>query len=107
METVMSVNTVNNLTTDLARAHEIMVEVNPKAERLLVVKEFTAPETTDQEREDFTFTYTPGVVRRGFRQMALRMEKAGRTDDAEVFWALRDDIDPYDGWFTRVGEDAA
>jgi hypothetical protein len=93
---------VNTITTDLARAHAIMVETNPKAERLLVVKEFTAPTTTDQEREDLTFTYTAGVVRRGFRQMALRMEKAGRQDDADVFWALRDDIDPYDGWFTTV-----
>lgn len=89
---------MNTLTADVARAFEIMVETDPKAERLLVVKEMVKPDATTQEREDFTYTYTPGWVRRGFRQMALRLEKAGRQDDADVFWALRDDIDTYDGW---------
>ena len=88
---------INTLATDLATANKVMIATAPKAERLQVVALMVNPNTTDEEREDFTVTYTPGYVRRGFRQMALRLEKAGNQDVADVFWALRDDIDIYDG----------
>lgn len=99
---------VNQFESDKARAFTFLTEKGWGSEIMEVVKAMVNPETTDEEREDFTFTYTAGYVRRGFRQAARFIEKAGDQDLADVFWGLRDDIDPYTGsWFTMNSEDVA
>lgn len=98
----------NQFEDDKARAFKFLSEKGWKAERMLVTKAMVDPNVTDEEREDYTFTYTPGYVRRGFRQVALFLEKQGNQDLADVFWGLRDDIDPYTGaWFRLNDEDVA
>lgn len=98
----------NQFDEDKARAFAYINEKGWKSERMLVTRAMVDPEVTDEERADYLFTYTPGWVRRGFRQAALILEKEGNEDLAEVFWALRDDIDPYTGeWFTMNQEEVA
>ena len=98
--TTTAVAPTNQFEDDKARAFAFLTEKGWNSEIMTVVKAMVDPATTDEEREDYTFTYTPGYVRRGFRQAALFLERKGNEDLADVFWGLRDDIDPYTGeWF--------
>lgn len=48
-----------------------------------------------------------GTVRRGLRQLARRFDHAGDADMADVFWALRDDVEDATEGTTVILTDAA
>lgn len=87
---------------DLARAREIFTEFGPfTGEHPLTAKAFVEADT--HETRLGILLESPGRLRRGFREMAQRMEKVGRQDEAEVFWALRDDIEPAGFFYCLAG----
>lgn len=108
----------NQFEQDKATALAFIEKMGWKSERIATAKAMVDPALTDDERDDILFTYDAGYVRRAFRQIALFIEKQSpakvgvanedeKQDLADVFWALRDDIEPYAGTWFRMGEDVA
>lgn len=96
-------NTIDGFTADLNIARKVM-ERNPQSsKRVVLVKGFLS-KTTDEARQEFVDEHAAGEVRRELRQMAIRCERAGNQDEADAFWALRDDIDE-DGDVFRLDAD--
>lgn len=84
---------VNAFQADIDLALATLVSLNLKGERPTAAMAFLSA-TTDDEREAATDEFSPGFIRRGLRQLAIRCEKDGNQAAADAFWALRDDIDP-------------
>lgn len=82
----------NTFTQDLTIAREVFPTLHLKGERPMAVKEFLDAQT-DDDRQNVVDGLGAGLIRRGLRQIAQRMDKVDH-DKADVFWALRDDIDP-------------
>jgi hypothetical protein len=94
----MSNNTFNN---DLTVARKAMESLNLKGLRPQAVRAFLEA-TTDDQREDAVAEWGAGMVRRGLRQIAQRFDRKQDEETADVFWALRDDIDEETGDVFRV-----
>jgi hypothetical protein len=91
----MAANTNTNLTfdADLARAREAYNTLKRvKGQRQAAVRAFLDA-TTHEGREDAVQEHGAGFTRRGLREAAVFFEGHGNQDVADVFWALRDDID--------------
>lgn len=92
----MSKNTTTNgFTADITTARLTLEGLNLKGERPAAVLAFLQAET-DDERLAVVESRGAGMIRRGLRQIANRFERKGDQDLADVFWALRDDIDEED-----------
>lgn len=94
----MSKHTFNN---DITSALEVLNTLNLKGERPQAVRAFLEAKT-DNEREDAVSEWGAGMVRRGLRQIAQRFDRKQDEETADVFWALRDDIDEETGDVFRV-----
>lgn len=99
---------INTFNTDLNTARETLASLNLKGDRPKMVAELLAAET-DDAREAVVEKFGAGHLRRGLRQLARRFEgKATPNQDlADVFWALRDDLDESDDTIFRVELDEA
>lgn len=91
----MASNTINQFQQDLNIAAETMAALNLKGVRPQAVVAFVTA-TSDEERLTVVESHGAGLIRRGLRQVARRMERKGNQDVADTFWALRDDIDEED-----------
>lgn len=97
----MATNFFNN---DITAARLIFEGLGLKGERPNAVAAFLAAET-DDDRQAVVDVLGAGMVRRGLRQIAQRLDRKG-DDSADLFWRLRDDIDPDDGEVFRVDPEA-
>lgn len=93
--------TNNTFTNDLSVARKALEPLNLKGVRPAAVKAFLDAKT-DDDREDAVSEHGAGMVRRGLRQLAQRFDRKGDEETADVFWALRDDIDEETGDVFRV-----
>lgn len=96
----------NTFTADLSTALEVFNTLNLKGVRPQAVRAFLEAKS-DEQREDAVAEFGAGMTRRGLRQIAQRFERKGAQETADVFWALRDDIDEETGEVFRVEADAA
>lgn len=94
----------NYFTNDITAARSIFEGLGLKGERATAAAAFLAAET-DDDRQAVVDVFSAGMVRRGLRQIARRLERKD-DDNADLFWRLRDDIDPDDGEVFRVDADA-
>lgn len=86
----MAANTFN---TDLAAARKAYSTLKRvKGQRQAAVRAFLDA-NDHQGREDAVEEHGAGFVRRGLREAAIYFEAHDNQDVADVFWALRDDID--------------
>ncbi len=93
--------TTNGFESDLLVARMAVSALNLKGQRPAAVAEFLTA-TTDDERQAVVEHRGAGLVRRGLRQFARRFDRKGDTETADVFWALRDDIDEEDDTVFRI-----
>jgi hypothetical protein len=93
-------STSNGFEADLLAAREALAGLKGGSKRVATVEQFLAAKT-DDERQAVVDGLNAGEVRRELRQVAIRMERAGKQEAAEVFLALRDDIDE-DGDVFRI-----
>lgn len=104
----MSENTTTEFTftVDVASALNTYNSLNRKnGVRPVAVIAFLSA-TTDDERQDAVDEHGAGIVRRGLREAAVYFAAHDDADNAEVFWALRDDID-IDGFVAPLDADVA
>jgi hypothetical protein len=100
--TAMNTNTnTNAFLADITTAREALVALKVKGERADMVNALLAADG-DDARDAVVEGYAAGELRRGFRHFALVFEAKGEQDTADVFWALRDDIDEDDDTMFRV-----
>lgn len=81
---------------DIDTAREALAGLTFKGRRPAAALEFIQA-TTDQDRQDVVDGLGAGLIRRGLRQLATRMERVGNQQGADSLRALRDDIDESDG----------
>jgi len=84
---------INTFNTDLAAAREAYNTLKRvKGQRQAAVRAFL--DATDHEGRVLAVEeHGAGFVRRGLREAAIFFEGHGDQNVADVFWALRDDID--------------
>lgn len=91
----------NAFITDITTARNALVALKVKGERADMVNALLNA-ATDDERDAVVEGYAAGELRRGLRHFALVFEGKADQDMADVFWALRDDIDEDDDTMFRV-----
>lgn len=84
--------TVDRFHLDLDMAALAVAGLHLKGARPSAVAEFVNAKS-DEEREAVVERHGAGMIRRGLRQFARRFEGKGDQEGADIFWALRDDID--------------
>lgn len=89
---------------DLTVAREVFATLNLKGERPMAVKAYLDADTDDQ-RQEVIDGIGAGMIRRGLRQIANRLDAQDRTGDAAAFWSLRDDVQDGDQFHVEFGDD--
>lgn len=77
--------------SDLAIAVEVFPSLNLKGVRPTVAGRFILADN-DEDRQAVLNEVGGGLVRRGLRQIAIRLDREDRASDGAAFWSLRDDI---------------
>lgn len=90
----MNTNT-NTFKSDVTAATKALESLNLKGTRPAAVRAFLAAQQGKSSIVPVD-TLSAGTVRRGLRQLARRFDHQGDSAMADVFWALRDDIDESD-----------
>jgi hypothetical protein len=97
---------MNTFETDVVVAREALAGLTrrmkgarPEAARAFVNAE------TDDDRDAAVATYGAGFIRRGLRETAVLFTARGDLKTADVFYALRDDIDPVTGEVFRLADE--
>jgi hypothetical protein len=101
MEITMNTITTTQFDVDLTVAREALVALKVKGERADMALALLNAGSAD-ERDSVLEGYAAGELRRAFRHYALVFEGRGDQETADVFWALRDDIDEDDDTMFRV-----
>lgn len=98
----MNTNTnTNAFLADLTAARDALVALKVKGERADMALALLNADS-DDARDAVVEGYAAGELRRAFRHFALVFEGRNDQDTADVFWALRDDIDEDDDIMFRV-----
>jgi hypothetical protein len=87
----MNTNT-NTFQADVAISTKALEALNLKGTRPAAVRAFLAGQEGQSEVTPVD-GLSAGTVRRGLRQLARRFDHQGDVETAEVFWALRDDVE--------------
>lgn len=91
----------NAFLADITTAREALVALKVKGERADMVNALLTAES-DDARDAVVEGYAAGELRRGLRHFALVFEAKADQETADIFWALRDDIDEDDDTMFRV-----
>lgn len=103
--TMNTITTANLFDADITTAREALVALKVKGDRADMVNALLAADGADA-RDSVVESYAAGELRRGLRHFALVFEGRDDQTTADVFWALRDDIDEDDDTMFRVEVEA-
>lgn len=99
--------TINTFENDLATARTALATLKrDKGARPAAARAFLEADGHDA-REAAVEEHGAGFVRRGLREAAIMFERKGQQETADVFWALRDDIDLDGDVFTTTEDEVA
>lgn len=103
-EFIMSNITYTDLfVADIDVVREVMATLNLKGARPTAVLAYVEAED-DTARQEVLDRIGGGMIRRGLRQIAARLDRQG-DPNAAAFWSLRADIDGDDMFHADFGDD--